>query len=358
MPACVVEDDEPVFSRRGAQATPDHLNEQDPALGRSRHDDAPRVEVNAGREDADVANHARFARLEAGERSLPVLARGQPVHVLRCDAGLDEALGDVLGVPAIHAEAERRPSLAVCDPGFDDIAYELRRVASRGEFPFVKIACDRPDAGKVRLARGEGHEVGEIAAPDQIGRCRRDDEMVPVFSKTACPWCRRQTDKGNVGRVLHPSENFAVELMRLVNNDEVNVRSPAARNCLDGADLDGLPPVGALVDALHDADPIDALGLECGDRLVDQGDGRHREGDALSLVEGAADDVGGRQGLSEAGRRLEHRPGAAGRQRPAQRLKRPLLMRSQWPQRILPEWEDRPAHAAPCFSAAASAIEL
>ena len=90
------------------------------------------VEVDAGRQDADVADHARFAGSESGERSLPVLARGLAVHVFGRDARLDEALGDVLGVPAIDAEAERRPSLAAREPGFDDVARTSRpcRIAS------------------------------------------------------------------------------------------------------------------------------------------------------------------------------------------------------------------------------------
>ena len=78
------------------------------------------------------------------------------------------------------------------------------------------------------------------------------------------------------------------------------------------AHLDRLVAIGALVDALHDADAVDALGFERGDGLVDQAERGNRERDALSLVERALDDVRRGQGLAEAGRRLKHRAAMTG----------------------------------------------
>ena len=98
--------------------------------------------------------------------------------------------------------------------------------------------------------------------------------------------------------------------MRLVDENEVDVRPFPPGDGLDRAHLHRLVAIGARVDALQDADRANALGLEGRDRLVDQADCRHGEGDALSLVQGALDDVRGRQRLAEAGRRLQHRPPA------------------------------------------------
>ena len=61
-----------------------------------------------------------------------------------------------------------------------------------------------------------------------------------------------------------------MELVRLVHDDEIHIRTLATRDRLDGANLDGLLAIGSLVDSLHDADAADALGLESGDSLVDQ----------------------------------------------------------------------------------------
>ena len=82
--------------------------------------------------------------------------------------------------------------------------------------------------------------------------------------------------------------------MRLVDDHEIDVWPFATRDRLDAAHLDRLIAIGALVDALHDAKAVNALGLECGDGLVDQAERGNREGDALSLVERALDDVRGR----------------------------------------------------------------
>ena len=89
--------------------------------------------------------------------------------------------------------------------------------------------------------------------------------------------------KGNIRAVLHPSENLAVKLMRLVDQDEVDLRPSPPCDCLNRADLHGLLGVGAFMDALHDADAADTLRLKGGDGLVDQGQRRDREGDRVCL---------------------------------------------------------------------------
>jgi hypothetical protein len=84
-----------------------------------------------------------------------------------------------------------------------------------------------------------------------------------------------------------------MELMGLVHDHQINVWSFATRNRLDAAHLDRLIAIGALMDALHDANAVDALGFECSDGLVDQAERRNREGDTLSLVQRTLDDVRG-----------------------------------------------------------------
>ena len=98
-----------------------------------------------------------------------------------------------------------------------------------------------------------------------------------------------------------------MELMRLVDDDEIDVGRLRRASVWTRAHLDRLVAIGALVDALHDANAVNALGFEGRDGLVDQAERWDSEGDALSLVEGALNDVRGGQGLAEAGRSLEHR---------------------------------------------------
>ena len=82
-----------------------------------------------------------------------------------------------------------------------------------------------------------------------------------------------------------------MELMRLVDEDEVDLRSLPSREGLNRAHLNRLVAIGALVDALHNADAMNALGFEGRDGLVDQRERGNRESDALSLVERAPDDM-------------------------------------------------------------------
>ena len=91
-----------------AKAPTDRLDEENPAFGRTRENDAAHVEIDAGRQNADVADDARLAGAKPIEDCLPVFSGGRAVHVFRGDARFDEALGDVLRVAAIHAKAERR----------------------------------------------------------------------------------------------------------------------------------------------------------------------------------------------------------------------------------------------------------
>ena len=77
-------------------------------------------------------------------------------------------------------------------------------------------------------------------------------------------------------------------LMRLVDDDEIDFRPLPARDRLDAAHLNRLFAIGARVNALHDANGVDALGLEGRDGLVDQRKRRDDEGDALSACRGRA----------------------------------------------------------------------
>ena len=110
-------------------------------------------------------------------------------------------------------------------------------------------------------------------------------------------------------------ENFTVELVRLVHDDEIHIRTLATRNRLDGADLDGLIAVGSLVDSLHDANAVNTFSLERGDGLVDEAKRINYERDTLALCERAPNDVCRDDGLAGAGRRLKQGAALAGRQR-------------------------------------------
>ena len=57
--------------------------------------------------------------------------------------------------------------------------------------------------------------------------------------------------------------------MRFVDDDEVSLGPPAARERLRAADLDRLATVSAEVSRLHDADRQDAFPLKFADGLVD-----------------------------------------------------------------------------------------
>ena len=57
------------------------------------------------------------------------------------------------------------------------------------------------------------------------------------------------------------------------------------------------------MNALHDAEGVDPLGLEGRDSLINEVQRRDGERDPLFLVESAADDMRRRQRLSETGRR-------------------------------------------------------
>ena len=82
-----------------------------------------------------------------------------------------------------------------------------------------------------------------------------------------------------------------MHLVRLVYEHQIDVGPFATRDRLDAAHLDRLVAIGALVDALHDTDAVNAFGLERCDGLVNQAERGNHERDALTLVERALDDV-------------------------------------------------------------------
>jgi hypothetical protein len=108
-------------------------------------------------------------------------------------------------------------------------------------------------------------------------------------------------------------EDLAMELMGLVDNHEVDLWSFATGDRLDAAHLDRLVSIGALMDSLYDADAVNAFCLERGDGLIDEAERRDREGDALTSIEGALDDVCCSQRLAEARGRLKQEASLAGR---------------------------------------------
>jgi hypothetical protein len=90
--------------------------------------------------------------------------------------------------------------------------------------------------------------------------------------------------------------------MRLVDNHKIDVGLLPAGQRLDRADLHGLGVIRQFVVALYHADAVDPLYMESGDRLIDERQRGDDEGDAVTFVEGALDDV----------RRQERLAGAVG----------------------------------------------
>ena len=114
--------------------------------------------------------------------------------------------------------------------------------------------------------------------------------------------------------------------MGLVNDHKVDLRPSAAGERLRAANLERLLMIRQGMVALHHPDAVDPLVTERHDGLINQVKRRHRERDALFLVEGALNDVGCRQRLAETGRRLKDRPPPSRQKRPAQLLEGARLM--------------------------------
>ena len=141
MVAGIIEDETVGLAFGSAQAATDSLDEESSAPCRPSMDDATdHRQVDAGREDADVANDLRRPGAEPIEDALTVRPIGKGVHVLGRDAGLDKALRDMLRMPTIHAIDERRPSLAEPEPGLDNIAGDDRPIHRVGKLALMKIA--------------------------------------------------------------------------------------------------------------------------------------------------------------------------------------------------------------------------
>jgi len=120
-----------------------------------------------------------------------------------------------------------------------------------------------------------------------------------------------------------------VHLVRLIDDHHIDFGALATSDRLHAAHLDRLVAIGALVDALHNAEAVNALGLERGDGLVNQAKSGNREGEALSFVERALDDVCCSQRLAEPGGRLKQGASLAGRQGTAQRDDSGFLVKSE-----------------------------
>ena len=61
-----------------------------------------------------------------------------------------------------------------------------------------------------------------------------------------------------------------MKLMGLIDENQINGGPFATGDRLDAAHLDRLVAIGAFVDALHHADAMDSLRLECRDGLIDE----------------------------------------------------------------------------------------
>ena len=107
--AGMVQDQEFVLARRRPQPAADCLDKQDAAFRRLGVHNAADIEIDAGRQDADIADDPGLSRPEPSEDGLAVLARGRAVHVLAGDPDLEKSLGDMLGVVAIDAKAKVGP---------------------------------------------------------------------------------------------------------------------------------------------------------------------------------------------------------------------------------------------------------
>src|SRR4029077_1355297 len=192
---------------------------------------------------------------------------------------------------AIDGECDRRSVFAALEPRFNDVASDGWAIHSVGEVILLELAPDGPHAGEIRFARSKGDKRRQITLTDQVRRRRSNNQVVVIFAEPTRPWRRRHADEGNAGGILHPSEDLFVHLVRLVDDDEIDVWSLATGDRLDAAHLDRLIAIRALMDALHDTDAVNAFGLERSDCLVDERDRRHDERDALSLVERGLDCV-------------------------------------------------------------------
>jgi len=198
------------------------------------------------------------------------------------------------------------------------MSHELGAVARLGELVLAKIARNGADVGQVRRARRVDGELAQIAGVDQIAGARGDDEVVIVAPESARPRGRTQTDEREIGAHLHPLENGLEREVRLIHEHEIDVGPCAPRERLYRRDLGRRIRIRPRVHPLDDAALVQAFGFECGQGLIDQAQRRDREGHALAAVEGALDDVRGRQRFSEPGRRLQHRAPMAADERSAQ----------------------------------------
>jgi hypothetical protein len=106
--------------------------------------------------------------------------------------------------------------------------------------------------------------------------------------------------------------------MGFVDENQIDFRPSAPGERLNAANLNWRIAISARVNALQDAEGMNACGLEGADRLIYQRQRGNDEGNALALGEGAMNDFLGDPSLACAGRHLKHRPAPARHQRAAQ----------------------------------------
>ena len=148
MVAGMIEDQKMILALGRAKAPTDRLNEQNPALGRTRENDAAHVQIDPGRQHTDIADDSRLARAKAIENCLPVFSGGRAVHVFRRDSRFDETFGYMLSVATIDAEAERRAVLSTFKPSLDNVPGDDGSIHRLRQLAFVEVACDGPRAAR------------------------------------------------------------------------------------------------------------------------------------------------------------------------------------------------------------------
>ena len=226
--ACVVEDDRPVFPRRGAERSADLLKIESQRLRRAQQDrglDAR--DVVALGDQVGGGEHQNIARGEACHRATDQAPLHLPVHRRGGNAGGLEAGGHVGRVLNRTAEGNRalarRQLIIVCD----GIARDRRAVHCIGQFANGEVASSAADALEIREG-GRRIDLGrrEIALVDQVGGAGADDHVVEGFVQPAPVQplrCRRHAEHPSlrIGRHDLRPGRAADQMMCLVGHDQV-----------------------------------------------------------------------------------------------------------------------------------------
>jgi hypothetical protein len=131
-----------------AQTTAYRLHEPHFRLGRSCHDDAAAIPINAQGEHIDVANHLKFARSELLPHRFPLICCREAIDVASAHTGLQELALDMLGMDAIDGEADGWPTTAMLEPGLDDVGNKLLLVHCSPKLALMVVASHGMDTAQ------------------------------------------------------------------------------------------------------------------------------------------------------------------------------------------------------------------